>query len=302
MIYIFYICLEKMNFLKLLYLCKEVKTYKSKNAMNKPLWLIKLLHHNPNRFTRKEILDAWSEHDDRKRPMPVSTFYDQCAEIECVYGVKVVNEQRRYALKHCNRESADLLNFLVGEDEKLEIDGGQWIHDLHTAIKERKMTRFTYNAIGKASYTTELAPYCLHLAHGKLYVVGFSSHHSSVRTFALDRMVALTILYSRFVRPINFNAERYFCHSFGAFGGENLKPECVEMKCDEWLTNYLRQRPLHASQEEISDGCFQIHVALTQDFTCAILSFGSHVRITKPAELIQQIQDIAQEILKRYQN
>jgi predicted DNA-binding transcriptional regulator YafY len=74
------------------------------------------------------------------------------------------------------------------------------------------------------------------------------------------------------------------------------------MKCDEWLTNYLRQRPLHASQEEISDGCFQIHVALTQDFTCAILSFGSHVRITKPAELIQQIQDIAQEILKRYQN
>jgi hypothetical protein len=115
-------------------------------------------------------------------------------------------------------------------------------------------------------------------------------------------MVALTILYSRFVRPINFNAERYFCHSFGAFGGENLKPECVEMKCDEWLTNYLRQRPLHASQEEISDGCFQIHVALTQDFICAILSFGSHVRITKPAELIQQIQDIAQEILKRYQN
>lgn len=268
--------------------------------MNKPLWLIRLLHQNPNRFTRKEILEAWAEHDDRKRPMPVSTFYDQCAEVERVYGVKVVNERRLYTLHHCCRESAELLNFLVGEDEKFEIEGSQWIRTLHTAIKDRKMIRVVYNSIGKASYTTDLSPYCLRLTQGKLYVVGFSSHHSSVRTFALDRISGLVTLYSRFVRPIDFNAERYFRHSFGAFGGENLEPHCVMLKCDEWLTNYLRQRPLHNTQNEIEEGLFQLQVALTKDFTCAILSFGSHVQIIAPNELKQQIHTIAQEIVNLY--
>lgn len=268
--------------------------------MNKSLWLLRLLHTNPDRYTRKEILEAWAAEDERGRPMPPSTFYDQCTEIERVYGVQVVNEHHRYRLCHHHREGSDLLNFLIGNNSNIDLKEGKWIVPLHQAIDERRMVRIRYQSIGKQAYETHLSPYCLHLAQGRCYVVGFSSHHSSVRIFALDRITYLLPIASRFLRPMGFNAARYFQHSFGAFGGESLEPAHVVLHCDEWLSSYLRQRPLHATQHESSEGVFEVDVALTQDFIGIILSFGNAVKVVSPTALVEKICEIAQAVLEKY--
>lgn len=268
--------------------------------MNKSLWLLRLLHNHPHRFTRKEILDAWSAEDERGRPMPPSTFYDQCSEIERVYGVHVVNEHHRYALRHSHREGSDLLNFLIGNNSSTDIKDERWIVPLHNAIDERRMVRLSYQSIGKQVYDTFLSPYCLRMAQGRCYVVGFSSHHSSVRIFALDRIAMLTQTPSRFLRPTGFNAARFFQHSFGAFGGEELQPQHVVMRCNDWLTHYLRQRPLHLSQHESETGRFELDVALTKDFIATLQSFGSALKIEAPESLIAHICKNAREVLVQY--
>ncbi|MBQ2123871.1 MAG: WYL domain-containing protein [Bacteroidaceae bacterium] len=268
--------------------------------MNKLLWLVRLLHTHPDRLTRKEILESWAEHDDRRRPMPPSTFYDKCAEIESIYGVKVVRNNMRYSLYHHHREGSDLLNFLVGENASIDIEGGQWLQPLGNAIDERRIVRMHYQSVGKPAYDTQLSPYCLHMAQGRCYVVGFSSHHSSVRTFALDRISQACTLTSRFTRPVDFNAARYFQHSIGAFGGEGMMPQHVVLSCDEWLTAYLRQRPLHSTQSEPSAGRFELDVALTKDFIGMILSFGSSVEVKSPAELRSLMAETARKICDLY--
>jgi predicted DNA-binding transcriptional regulator YafY len=121
-----------------------------------------------------------------------------------------------------------------------------------------------------------------------------------VRTFALDRIRYVQQLPQRFTRPADFNAAIYFQHSYGAFGGDDIAPETIELRCNEWLTSYLRQRPLHPSQRESSPGTFTLNVALTKDFVSALLSFGPALEVITPTALCERLKALATEIAAKY--
>jgi predicted DNA-binding transcriptional regulator YafY len=269
-------------------------------ALNKKLWLIRLLYQHPQGLTRQEILNAWAEVDDRGKPMPPSTFHDQCNEIMRVHGVKAVKKEGRYTLQRVDKGEADFFNFLLERNEDFRVAGSLFLPDLHEAIERRRVVKMEYHSLTKAAYECLLSPYCLRFTQGNAYVVGFSSHHSQVRTFALDRIRYVQQLPQRFVHPTAFNAAVYFQHSYGAFGGCDVAPERVELQCSEWLTSYLRQRPLHPSQEETSVGRFVLNVALTKDFVSALLSFGANVKVVSPTALCSRLKTMASEVTALY--
>ena len=269
-------------------------------AINKKLWLIRLLRQRPQGLSRQEILNAWADEDNRGRPMPPSTFHDQCNEMMRVYGVKAVLRNGRYTLEHTEKDEADFFNYLLERNEDFSVAGSLFLPDLHEAIERRRVVKMEYHPLTKAAYTCMLSPYCLRFTQGNAYVVGFSSHHSQVRTFALDRIRYVQQLPQRFTRPTDFNAAIYFQHSYGAFGGEDIAPETNELRCNEWLTSYLRQRPLHPSLRESSPGTFTLNVALTKDFVSALLSFGPAVEVITPTALCERLKALATEIAAKY--
>ena len=269
-------------------------------AINKKLWLIRLLRQHPLGLTRQEILHAWADEDDRGRPMPPSTFHDQCNEMMRIYGVRAVLHNGRYALEHTDKGEVDFFNFLLERNDDFNVSGGEYLPNLHEAIEQRRMVKMEYHSLNRAAYTLTLAPYCLRFTQGNAYVVGFSSHHSQVRTFALDRIRNAQQLPQRFTRPATFNAAVYFQHSYGAFGGDDIAPERVEIRCNEWLTSYLRQRPLHPSQQEAAPGSFTLNVALTKDFISALLSFGPSLEVISPSALRERLKALAAEVVGLY--
>ena len=269
-------------------------------AINKKLWLIRLLRQRPQGLSRQEILNAWADEDDRGRPMPPSTFHDQCNEMMRVYGVKAVLRNGRYTLEHTEKDEADFFNYLLERNEDFSVTGSLFLPDLHEAIERRRVIKMEYHPLTKAAYTCMLSPYCLRFTQGNAYVVGFSSHHSQVRTFALDRIRNAQQLPQRFTRPATFNAAVYFQHSYGAFGGDDIAPERVEIRCNEWLTSYLRQRPLHPSQQEAVPGSFTLNVALTKDFISALLSFGPSLEVISPSALRERLRALAAEVVGLY--
>ena len=270
-------------------------------SVNKKLWLIRLLRQHPQGLTRQEILNAWTDEDDRGRPMPPSTFHDQCNEMMRVYGVKAVKQNGRYTLQHTDMGEADFFNYLLEHNEDFKVAGSIFLADLHEAIERRRVVKMEYHPLTKAAYECLLSPYCLRFAHGNAYVVGFSSQHSQVRTFALDRIRYVQQLPQRFTRPATFNAAIYFQHSYGAFGGDDIAPETVELECNEWLTTYLRQRPLHPSQRETAPGCFTLNVALTKDFVSALLSFGPALKVVAPVALRERLRELAAGVAQLYE-
>ena len=270
-------------------------------AINKKLWLIRLLRQRPQGLSRQEILNAWADEDDRGRPMPPSTFHDQCNEMMRVYGVKAVLRNGRYTLEHTDNGESDFFNFLLERNEDFQMAGSLFLPDLHEAIERRRVVKMEYHSLNRAAYTLTLAPYCLRFTQGNAYVVGFSSYHSQVRTFALDRIRYVQQLPQRFTRPTGFNAAIYFQHSYGAFGGDDIAPETIEIRCNEWLTSYLRQRPLHPSHRESSPGTFTLTVALTKDFVSALLSFGPALEVITPTALREQLRALAAEMVGLYE-
>ena len=268
--------------------------------VNKKLWIIRLLRQHPQGLSRQEILNAWADEDDRGRPMPPSTFHDQCNEMMRTYGVRAVQKNGRYTLQHTDSGEADFFNYLLERNEDFKVAGSLFLPDLHEAIERRRVVKMEYHPPTKAAYECMLSPYCLRFTHGNAYVVGFSSHHSQVRTFALDRIRYVQQLPQRFTRPADFNAAIYFQHSYGAYGGNDVAPEAVELRCDEWLTSYLRQRPLHPSQRETAPGCFTLSVALTKDFVSALLSFGPTLEVVAPTALRERLRELAAGVVEVY--
>ncbi len=166
---------------------------------NKAIWLAKLLFRR-GQLSREEILAAWAACDEKAQPMASSTFYDNRHLLWERYGISIRVDRGLYSLDlREGREQEFLRQLFSGEDCN---DGAPIMREprpagyVHIAAVSRAMDRRTcleavYSPFDKPQYKMLLAPYCLRTFRGRCYVVGFSSVHREVRTFALDRMSSL---------------------------------------------------------------------------------------------------------------
>ncbi len=274
--------------------------------MNKALWIARLLQRR-GELSKEQILDAWRDEDDRARPMAQSTFYDNLRLLAERYGLVVERERRMYRLKTGKGASHPLLGNSSREEdsETPEICGAHWIRVLGEAIESCNAVQMTYAPFDKAPFTTELSPYCLRTFERRGYVVGRSSHHADIRTFAADRIEHLQVLPRHFRRDASFSANDYFRHSFGVYGGRDIRPVEVVLKSTEREAKYLRTAPLHSSQRELepaADGSprFTLKLGLTEDFLAALMAHGIALTVERPAELRETLRERADSIARKY--
>jgi predicted DNA-binding transcriptional regulator YafY len=133
-----------------------------------------------------------------------------------------------------------------------------------------------------------IEPYRVVFAQGALYVVAFVPEYKELRTFAVERIRALSVSEERF-EPIEL-AEDAFAHSLGVHQGA---PERIEILFEPRIARYLRERVWHPSQEivENADGSIRLtlHVSNDQALRSWILGFGPLARVVAPPALVAQI-------------
>jgi predicted DNA-binding transcriptional regulator YafY len=269
--------------------------------MNKSIWLARLLYRHPDGLTKADILEAWRDEDDRRRPMAESTFYDNRGYLASRFGLHIDCRRGRYFLAIDTADGEALLRRLVGEHplgSEGEAPGDQWVEPLAEAIAQSRRVLMGYAPLDKAPYTTDFCPYLLRQIRGRGYVVGMSRRHAAVRTYALDRIRSLQLRTTSFRRPAGFDAEGWFADSFGAYGGPGLPvAHVVIAPLTPHIAAYLRQRPLHASQREEGGPTFHLDVALTPDFVGQMLSMGCDIHILAPDTLRQQVGRVARAVV-----
>lgn len=271
--------------------------------MNKSLWLVRLLS-SYGKLSKQEILDAWRSEDERGRPMADSTFYDNRRYLEERYHIRLVCQGGLYSIERTTHSDHPIVEQMLqpeGTDvlnqQASTMGGLHWIPMLVEAMEKRQLLQMHYAPYDKDAFVTTLSPYSLYPIRGWCYVVGHSSAHEAVRNFALDRIEHLQLLPTHFRRAADFDAREYFRHSFGAYGGSDVKAERLRLLADRLTAAYLRQRPLHASQHEVegeeADGsvCFEMDVAVTRDLVKELLSFGPALRVLSPPHLCQTLAE-----------
>jgi len=79
----------------------------------------------------------------------------------------------------------------------------------------------------------------------------------------------------------------------------------VVIEMDPWLTDVLRGRRWHPSQEivELPDGRSQLRLRLSglEEIEQYVLSWGTHATVAEPRELVQRVATTARNLAARYQ-
>jgi predicted DNA-binding transcriptional regulator YafY len=144
-----------------------------------------------------------------------------------------------------------------------------------------------------------LEPYRLVYSPGGLYLIAFVPEYKEIRTFALERVRAVSLQEEKFT-PAAL-PEDAFAHSIGVNQGT---PEHVEIAFEPRIAPYVRERRWHPSQQttEQPDGGVVVALDVCNDWALRgwVLSFGPLARVLAPPSLAGQIRDEIERTAERY--
>jgi proteasome accessory factor B len=144
-------------------------------------------------------------------------------------------------------------------------------------------------------------PYRLVFAQGGLYVVAFVPEYGQLRTFAVDRILGISMTEERF-EPSDA-PEEVFAHSLGVHQG--TPPQRVEIAFAAQIARFVKERAWHPSQQadDQEDGSVNLVLHVSNDWALRswVLGFGPLARVVSPPELVAQVLDELERARARYE-
>ena len=109
-----------------------------------------------------------------------------------------------------------------------------------------------------------------------------------------------------FVMPKDWDAKEYFAGCYGIIAGLNKDIEAIKLKVSAGQANYIRDLPLHESQEEIERNneysIFTYQMRTTFDLLQELLWNGGDVEVLEPASLRREMADMVERMWNKYKN
>jgi predicted DNA-binding transcriptional regulator YafY len=170
---------------------------------------------------------------------------------------------------------------------------------LDATLHHRRVTMryHSFSSNREKSYGVE--PIRLVFAQGGLYLVAFVPEYDALRTFSIERILALSVTEERF-EPRELS-EDAFAHSLGVHQGT---PEHVEIAFEPRMARYVKERVWHPSQTiaEQADGSVVLTLSVSNDWALRswILGFGPVARVLAPPELAAQILEELERTRSQY--
>lgn len=190
--------------------------------------------------------------------------------------------------------------------EKRRPQGTVHLYGLLHAIKQQVQITFTYQKYWEDELSQRQAsPYALKEFKNRWYVLARDLKDKQIKSFALDRILELTILKERFEFPKQFDVNVHFKYCFGIMSPNAHQPEVVELSFDPFQGKYIKSLPLHESQEILIDNPQELRIRLTlfvtHDFFMELLSHGERVKVLQPAGLIEKLKTTIKQVQELYE-
>jgi proteasome accessory factor B len=172
---------------------------------------------------------------------------------------------------------------------------------VEASLHHRRVSMRYHSMSSDREKTYLIEPYRLVFAQGGLYVVAFVPEYGQLRTFAVDRILGLSVTEERF-EPSD-SPEAVFAHSLGVHQG--TPPQRVEIAFAAQIARYVKERSWHASQqpEDRPDGGVNLVLHVSNDWALRswVLGFGPLARVLSPPELVAQVLDELERARARYE-
>lgn len=192
--------------------------------------------------------------------------------------------------------------------EKRPARGLNHLHGLIYAIENHLRLRFSYHKFRENTHTPHtVQPYALKEFDYHWYLLARdvvnNTEETAIRVFAVDRISDLDILKKKFT-PTPFDVEKHFKNAFGVIALPDA-PEDIVLRFDRHQGNYIKVRPLHHSQQIVSDNddalVVRLHLTPSYDFDLKLLSLGNRVQVLEPQWYREHIVMRIKQALERYE-
>lgn len=286
--------------------------------LQKYIWLVQtFIRAGQNGLSLSEISDKWEDRFDL--PYSRRTFNNHREAVEEVFGIRIEcnRSTNRYYIDYSedvsdeNAESAWLINTFTVNNilslGKQRLSGRVSVEDipsghLHLTGIMEAMTEGMEIEIDYQKYTSDsaetltLRPYAVKEFAKRWYLIAFCIERDGLRVYGLDRVRDLKVTGRGFKMEKNFDVDELFATSFGIYLPEG-KARTITFRASEKEARFLRDLPLHRSQEEIEskDGhvTFSIFVCPDKNMLMEFCRYGSRIEVLSPADIRE---DIAAEL------
>jgi predicted DNA-binding transcriptional regulator YafY len=244
-----------------------------------------------------------------------------------VFGIRIEcnRSSNRYYIHYSedvsdeNAESAWLINTftvnnilslgkqrLSGRVSVEDIPSGHlYLTGIMEAMTEGVEIKIDYQKYTSASAETlTLRPYAVKEFAKRWYLIAFCIERDGLRVYGLDRIRSLMATDTTFKMEKGFDVEELFATSFGIYLPEG-KARTITFRASEKEARFLRDLPLHKSQEELEskDGyvTFSIFVCPDKNMLMEFCSYGSRIEVLSPADIRKEIAAELSSAAKLYE-
>lgn len=189
--------------------------------------------------------------------------------------------------------------------------GQEYLQTIIEAMKENRVLNIThYNYWKDQEYNFDVQPYCVKLFRQRWYLIGLSTYtyfrEQGPRIYSLDRLRHVHVKDETFVMPKDWDAKEYFVGCYGIIAGLNKQIKDIKLKVSAGQANYIRDLPLHESQEEIERNgeysIFTYQMRTTFDLLQELLWNGGDVEVLEPASLRREMVEMVERMWNKYKN
>lgn len=181
--------------------------------------------------------------------------------------------------------------------------GQKWLTVAMQALLDNAVLRITYHKY--LSTDTEeriVRPYAAKEFAKRWYLVAWSQEAEALRTFALDRILAMERTGETFKMPRDFDVDALFRDSYGIYLPEGQEPVLVKLKATERESAYLRDLPLHPSQLNIGPGLFALRVIPNPNFIMELCKRADRLEVLEPLEVRQAVRQALNNAILLYEH
>lgn len=301
-----------------------------KNLISKYVWLINTIR-RARCITLKGLEAEWGKYarnNGESENFPRSTFNNWRKAIYEIFQIEIACEAGGgYGYFIRNEDDLDkggiapwiISTFSVSNalDESRAISdrillenvpsGQEYLQDIIEAMKSNRVINITYRSYGtEVGRSYDVEPYCLKLFKQRWYMAARNPYYGDegMCIYSLDRIWTLAVKDETFKMQRGWDAAKFFAKYYGVIVNDETNSETVKLKVDVRQANYLRDLPLHLSQEEEERNkeysIFSYYLAPTYDFVQELLSHRDDVEVLSPQWLREEMAEIIERMLNKY--
>ncbi len=216
-------------------------------------------------------------------------------------AMKIESTLPRDLVKHCGRllEGMNMRYWHLSDLQSAD----QSLAKLQTASAEHRIVDIQYDSYyEQCGIQTRLHVYSLTFVHRGWYAIGYSETHAEVRTFKIERMVAVHLLDESFEPKEDFDIDEYFGNAWQMIRGEQAYQVVVHFS--RKVADNVEEVVWHKTQSTryLEDGRleFEVNVDGLNEISWWILGYGKEAVVQQPQRLRELIASHAKAALAAY--